>query len=279
MSILNQLKDMSHFSDSEKQIITYLLNHPENIVNFTIRELAKATYTSPATVTRLINKLNNKQGFSHFKATFFREINHISTSDMNESSTLSSKENAFSILQKVAALETDTIERTKDSIDYEQFSRLFYLMNQNSPIVFFGFDANLHIAKTHLNGLLSLGKKVIIHDDSNAQYFQALTLEKNSVALIVSRTGENNRLIEIGEILKEKQVPRIIFTPDQNSSIGKLSSEWVEVQNTFVSDMVGNIIFKTSIDYIFNSLCGFIYSKNYEHNTKVIEAYSRYFNK
>jgi len=279
MSILNQLKDTSHFSDSEKQIITYLLNYPENIVNFTVRELAKVTYTSPATVTRLIHKLNNKQGFSHFKATFFREINNISTTALNESSTLSSSENAFSILQKVAAIENDTIDRTKNSIDYEQFSRLFYMMNQNSPIAFFGFDDNLHIAKIHLHALLSLGKHVVIHDESNAQYFQALTLDKHAVALLVSRTGENNRLVEIAEILKERNVPRIIFTPDKNSSLGKLSSEWVEVQNSFVSDTIGNIVFKTSIDYIFNCLCGLLNAKNHEHNLDIMKEYSKLFQK
>ena len=67
MNILEQLREAEHFSSAEQNIIRYLLQYPETIINFSVRDLAKASYTSPSTVTRLVKKLDDGHGFSHFK--------------------------------------------------------------------------------------------------------------------------------------------------------------------------------------------------------------------
>ncbi|BCN31708.1 MurR/RpiR family transcriptional regulator [Anaeromicropila herbilytica] len=276
MSILEQLKDIDHFSESEKHIIHYLLNAPETILDFSVKDLAKVCYTSPSTVTRLVNKLNNNKGFNHFKATFFSEITHMNHLK-EEQISITSNETAFSIINKVATLEIEAIEKTKESMNYETLAKVSYLLNTAKQIEFFGFDNNLHLVKSSLNRMLALGKQVIIHDSTNAQYYQALTSTKDCVALIVSRTGENRKLIDLMKLLKERNVPIITLTPNKQSSIGKLSNYFIPVVNDLNLEIVGNILFDTSLQYILNILCGILFAKNYEANHEILSTYSKSF--
>ena len=60
MSIMTQLEFELDFSHSEKEIAHYILNEGEKVLNLSIKELAKKTYTSPATIVRLCHKLGLK---------------------------------------------------------------------------------------------------------------------------------------------------------------------------------------------------------------------------
>ena len=50
-------------SSTEKGVIEYLLGNPEKVAEMGLRELAKATYVSSSTITRLCHKV----GFSQYK--------------------------------------------------------------------------------------------------------------------------------------------------------------------------------------------------------------------
>ena len=63
---MTQLEFELDFTQSEKEISEYILNHGDAILNMSIKELAKKTYTSPATIVRLCQKLNYK-GYNDFK--------------------------------------------------------------------------------------------------------------------------------------------------------------------------------------------------------------------
>ena len=148
MNILEQLREAEHFSSAEQNIIRYLLQYPETIINFSVRDLAKASYTSPSTVTRLVKKLDDGHGFSHFKARFFSEINSVFLASGDR--TINTNETVHSIVQKIADLEQTAIEQTKQSIDYQTLVRAANLINSCSQLEFFGFGDNLHLVKPQM---------------------------------------------------------------------------------------------------------------------------------
>ena len=53
MSIMTQLEFALDFTHAEVEIAHYILNHGEDVLNLSSKELAKRTYTSPATIVRL----------------------------------------------------------------------------------------------------------------------------------------------------------------------------------------------------------------------------------
>ena len=70
---MTQLEFELDFSHSEKEIAHYILNEGEKVLNLSIKELAKKTYTSPATIVRLCHKLG-LEGYSDFKIKYSAEL-------------------------------------------------------------------------------------------------------------------------------------------------------------------------------------------------------------
>ena len=270
MNILEQLREAEHFSSAEQNIIRYLLQYPETIINFSVRDLAKASYTSPSTVTRLVKKLDDGHGFSHFKARFFSEINSVFLASGDR--TINTNETVHSIVQKIADLEQTAIEQTKQSIDYQTLVRAANLLNSCSQLEFFGFGDNLHLVKPQMYRLLSMGYRVVIHDPNNAQYYQAISTPADAAAILVSHTGNNRRLLDITSILKQRKAKTIILTP-ANTPLSRIADEWIEIQDSGVNDINGNIVYELSVQFILNVLCGIAYSKNYERNHEILARY------
>lgn len=75
MSIMTQLEFELEFSHSEKEIGRYILNHGEEVLNMSVKELAKKTYTSPATIVRLCKKIGLK-GYNDFKIKYSAELQY-----------------------------------------------------------------------------------------------------------------------------------------------------------------------------------------------------------
>ena len=46
MSLLSRIEYQSGFSELEKKIADYLIEHKEDVIHMNLKELAKATYTS-----------------------------------------------------------------------------------------------------------------------------------------------------------------------------------------------------------------------------------------
>lgn len=53
MSLLRKLEMAVDFSTSEKLIATYILKNGPDVLNMSTSQLAKATYTSPATMSKI----------------------------------------------------------------------------------------------------------------------------------------------------------------------------------------------------------------------------------
>ena len=76
MSLLKKLELANQFSPSEKSIAEYILNHSEEVLNLSSVELAKKTFTSPATIVRLCQKLNFK-GYNDFKIELSANLQYV----------------------------------------------------------------------------------------------------------------------------------------------------------------------------------------------------------
>ena len=75
MSIMTQLEFELEFSESEKEIARYILNHGDDVLSMSVKELAKNTYTSPATIVRLCKKIG-LEGYNDFKIKYSAELQY-----------------------------------------------------------------------------------------------------------------------------------------------------------------------------------------------------------
>ena len=270
---LNELKRMNKLTSTEQGIVNYILTNPEELEKISSRQLAELTYTSPATVVRICQKLGFS-GYSEFKIKYLQEVNQTPRMDqINRTNPITSEDSLHRIVNKVAALEITAIEQTKKGIDLDQLNRVSELLNQATCIDFYAFDNNLHLAKNACSHFLYAGKQAIIHDSSNAQFMQAFASVEGHVAIIISRTGENPMLYRIANVLHERKIPLLVLTESRHSSLAKISTEHLYLYNVHRFTDMGTILFQTSVQYLFDLLFAILFSRNFENSVKQNEMY------
>lgn len=270
---LNELKRMNKLTSTEQGIVNYILTNPEELEKISSRQLAELTYTSPATVVRICQKLGFS-GYSEFKIKYLQEVNQTPRMDqINRTNPITSEDSLHRIVNKVAALEITAIEQTKKGIDLDQLNRVSGLLNQATCIDFYAFDNNLHLAKNACSHFLYAGKQAVIHDSSNAQFMQAFASVEGHVAIIISRTGENPMLYRIANVLRERKIPLLVLTESRHSSLAKISTEHLYLYNVHRFTDMGTILFQTSVQYLFDLLFAILFSRNFENSVKQNEMY------
>lgn len=73
MKLIRKLQQKEHFTERESQIADYILNHCEQVLQMTTRQLASETYTSATVIVRFVKKLGY-QGFNDFKIHLLSDL-------------------------------------------------------------------------------------------------------------------------------------------------------------------------------------------------------------
>ena len=277
MRLLKTLSEKEKFSAVEQNIIKYILDNPKEIVNMSIRELANKTFTSSAAIFRLCQKCGLK-GYTEFKIKFISEVNRTSDFENDELEKpirdlhrpINGKDDVKSVVRKMAFLQIEAIEETKNEINYKQLERVADMMNAAGQIVFFGFDLNYYISQSTVYHLVRTGKPAVVYETVNNQVAKAVMFKKEDVAILISRTGENKNLIRISQVLKRKGAKIILLSASRDTSLDKLCDEFIYIANVIDYLSMGGVIFSVGCRYILDVLFGILFSKNYKSVEKFV---------
>ena len=277
MRLLKTLSEREKFSAVEQNIIKYILDNPKEIVNMSIRELANKTFTSSAAIFRLCQKCGLK-GYTEFKIKFISEVNRTSDFENDELEKpirdlhrpINGKDDVKSVVRRMAFLQIEAIEETKNEINYKQLERVADMMNAAGQIVFFGFDLNYYISQSTVYHLVRTGKPAVVYETVNNQVAKAVMFKKEDVAILISRTGENKNLIRISQVLKRKGAKIILLSASRDTSLDKLCDEFIYIANVIDYLSMGGVIFSVGCRYILDVLFGILLSKNYKSVEKFV---------
>ncbi len=269
MRLLKAMQEKERFSCTEETIVQYILAHPAQIAEMTTRELAEKTYTSPAGIFRLCQKLGLK-GYNEFKIKFTSEINrtlpcgsHIMRRPITDKDTTSD------IVRKIAQLEVEAIEETKNEMDHQQLERVAALLDKAKVIDIYAYDQNYALAQMAVYNFLQIQRMAVAHNSLNSQLSAALCSDKSHVAFIISRSGMNQRLTRTAHILKKNGVPMILLSTSSQTELANLCSEFLYVANSIDYLDLGGNIFSVGVRYYFDVLISMLLA----HHFQEVEAF------
>lgn len=84
MGLLKKIELANNFSSVERILGKYVLENGEKVLNMSTKELAKATFTSPASIVRFCRKLEY-EGYNDFKIALAAQLQYsrLSNDDIN----------------------------------------------------------------------------------------------------------------------------------------------------------------------------------------------------
>lgn len=269
--LIHKLKKQEDFSSSEKEVANYILEHPKEIINMSIREIAKKTYSSPTTILRLCRKVGMK-GFQEFRIAFNTEMSsEIFNSEVNEDIPFYDEDSLNSIANNIATINIRGIQDTLSNFDFDLMNEIIKLFKKGAYIDIYGDGSSLLSASEFRLKMLRLGINVHIEENFSNQCYQAVNSNIHHVAILISHSGESLNVTKILKILKKQNTKCIAITSDKNSTIAKQADFVIQngsYENLYLTKKLEMYSSHTAVHFILDCLYSFYYINNYAENLK-----------
>lgn len=249
-------------NNTEQRIADTILANPAVAHDFTIQELAVISGVSSASVSRFVKHIG-WESFREFSlalaanendTAFFGEIQDTDTSD--------------DVVRKVFSGADNALNTTLEMLDMTDFDVAVDLICNAKMIGLFGIGGSSIVTLNGYHKLLRTPLNVQQHPDYAIQLMQAVRMDQQDCAVVVSHSGRNRDTLMIAETLKENGVPVIVITSFANSPLAKLAdvcfislAEEVNFRSESMSSLIAQL---TIIDSLF-TLVGFHLGQDSHH--------------
>ena len=195
--------------------------------------------------------------------------------ESQEEVTISERENVVTIVRKATHVQQQAIEETKKEISYSQLVRVGKLIAEASCVDFYAYDMNVYLAEYGRSLFYHSGKVANVLSATNIQGLQASMPPNGHIAILISHTGENERLIEIAKMLRKNKTKVIVLAGRRNSTIISYADEFIYAAGKKKVEEFWNSMFFASGKYILDILYEMEFSRKYEENLKLNLKYEQ----
>ncbi|RFZ75866.1 MurR/RpiR family transcriptional regulator [Lacrimispora amygdalina] len=197
--------------EAEKQLISRLQRNPESVLRKTIKEIAKETYTSPATIVRLCKKLGCK-GYKDFQSTLAYEVALFRESRDIAFQKITQKDTVEDIIYKVTKKNIESLETTRKLLEPKIITDCVKLLETSRTVSLFGLGTSLLVARDLYLKLLRADVICSLCDDWHAQFLTAKNLRAGDVAIVISYSGLTEEMLQCAKEAKANGAKVIAIT-------------------------------------------------------------------
>ncbi|MFV0238609.1 MAG: MurR/RpiR family transcriptional regulator [Lacrimispora sphenoides] len=272
MSVLIKLRDYRNLPEAENQVREYILKYPKKVLEFTVYDLAKESFTSPATVIRLCKKIDIK-GFARLKVLLAEETKYFQDMKLNllDTTTIEKNDTPHAIIEKITNISIKTIEETRVLVNEKQFMEVVKLLQKATVIDFYGEGASNMVAVDGQFKFMRIGKIVNTYQLYDRQYVQAVNSDATHVGIIISYSGETKRMIQIAGILQKNGTPVVAVTSSSENSLNRIADHNLFVTAKETVFRSGAMASRTAQLYIIDILYALYCSLNYDESIQKIQ--------
>ena len=279
MTLLDKMKEIvPKLTEREKDIYAYLLEHPDKVSEYSARELGNVTFTSAASVTRFCQKIGCK-GYPDFRLRFLSELQEIGKYAQTGDTVLqlNAQENVFTLLRKVAEVEHRAVDETRRELDMNALIRAAQQIIHAQHVDFYAYDSSACIAEYACNQFYFAGKRAQVYRDTNMQGLNASLPNSGHVAVIISHTGRNARLIALSKLLRRSGTPVIAITSGRHSPQAQNADEVLLMAGDPHSiDEFWVARFASAAKFLLDLLANMVFSVDYNGNMQRNTRYERF---
>lgn len=235
-------KLFNKLTNSEQKVFTYIYANQQKVMKMKISDLAKETFTSKTVIINLAQKL----GFDGFS-----DLKYFLKSSMN-------LEEDNKVLEDLQYNLKQNIEKTFVVIEPELYRKITKeIINAKTIYVFArGTSKSAGYYLNHL--LLTLGIKCIFVKDYNLLTLVGNTLEPDELVILISLSGNTQKILEVANIAKVKGCRTIGITSFGTNELSKISDYTLHcVSNnteTKFNDSISRIGMFIVIEMLVNSI-------------------------
>lgn len=274
MNLIDKLKDQQNYNETQKLICQYILQHSEDIAMMSARTLAKQTLTNASTIVRFVKKLGY-ENYNDFKIHLVHDLKDYQSQDIS----IEEKEMSISVIDKISELEKNVIEKTKNQFSLQQLERVAKKFEKTTYLDFMTYDANTCLGDYACHLFFLTQKIATNYTATNLQLYLTMTPLKDHVIILISRMGNDERILKAARECRKKGVYTVLITGRKDCQVAKYCDEVIPAIHIDSFKDFRDMIFQISAQYIFNCLFSLMLTDNYrsiiEFNKEYGEVYQK----
>lgn len=209
MDIRRSITNTENLTPTEAALGKRILEYGESLQSLSIKELARLSNTSIASIHRFCKKLG-LEGFKELKVALARASEQ-DTSEIDINFPFSAGEYATQIMPRMERLYNRTLEDTRALLDINQMNRAAELILKADIVDIYTCSHNLYPAYMFRDRLLSVGKIATCHEDFEQRIRTAVASTPSHVAIAISYSGLSDDLRKTLPVLTSTKTPIIII--------------------------------------------------------------------
>ncbi|WP_238883010.1 MurR/RpiR family transcriptional regulator [Clostridium sp. YIM B02551] len=218
----------TEFTQAEQKISDYILQNPEEVINFSAQQLAERTETSAASVVRFSRKLGFG-GFGELKIEIAKTITN--NYDDNFDAIISSEDSIIDITDKLVNKAVTSIKETQGLINFKDLEEAIEIIRKAENVYLFGVGASSLVAMDFMYKLARINKRVVYFMDSHLQLASSVHITEKDVAIGISYGGKTKEVNESISIAIEKGAKVIAITSCNKNPLSSMSDISLKVPN------------------------------------------------
>lgn len=279
------INSRSALSEAEAKVANYILKKPEEVLKMTVTQLAKVSASSPASVIRLIKRLDIGS-FTTLKILLSSDLtkNNENTAGYQE---ITKNEPLTSIKEKLLTSALQSIKETVDQVSENEVGELIEVIKKSRRMLLFGIGASSLTAENISQKWNRIGYTAASDSDLNMLLPKVANADKSDLIWIVSNSGESPEAILAARIARERGLKVVSLTRFGNNSVSGLSdiaihtSQPVESTNRIAAtnSLLAQFMIIDTIFYYFVSKTFAQSEKALRDSADIINEYKKFINK
>lgn len=209
-----------NFFEAEKKIADCIMEQKDAVVEMTVAELADASGTSDATVSRFCRRLGFKS-FQSLKMALAKEVMEERQKAVQVSNDIDRRDKAQSF-QNILANKITELTETIHMMDEEVLENVLQRLERADMVQIAAVGNTIPVAMDCAFKLNQLGIRAVAGSIWEGEAARAFNLTSSDVLLLISNSGTSKRLYSLAKGAKENGAALIIITNNEQSPLAKL---------------------------------------------------------
>lgn len=209
------------FFEAEKKIADYMMENKAAVVDMTVGELARASGTSDATVSRFCRRCGFK-GFHNLKLTLAREVLEDEQKDQSVSNDIDRGDIRQS-LQNILANKVAELTETVNMMDADNLEQILSRLENARMVQLAAVGNTIPVAMDGAFKLNQLGIPAVAGEIWETQAAYTFNLGPEDVVLIISNSGSSRRLQSLAQGARDNRSTVIVITNNPDSPLARIS--------------------------------------------------------
>lgn len=209
------------YFDAEKKIADCIIERKDEVIEMTVAELARASGTSDATVSRFCRRCGFK-GFQNLKMSLAQEVLEERGKSIQVSNDILREDIAQS-LQNILANKVAELTQTVSMMEPKKLEKILTLLEQAHTVQVVAVGNTIPVALDFSFKLNQLGIPAVSGTIWETQMAYTLNMKKGDVLVVISNSGMSRRLLTLVEGAREKAIKVIAITNSPESPVARAS--------------------------------------------------------